>query len=543
MADQIYDAIVIGGGTSGLTVANYLAKYGGLRTANFEVRPELGGGWGSEEAVPGFVANTHAAYVSCSYTQPLERDFPLAEKGFQYIPYQVASGAIFQEDHSSFCLYSLEADPSGERSAHTLARFSSKDADTWLWLWRLYKERMRDAILTYSFNPPPLPGVTSPLEATIEQLSRDWPDRLDPSLVVKSEIELFRELFESDTLIAGFCRLLHSASGTSPDVPGTGLGALYRLLLILPDAGTWRGGNHSLAHVLSRIFVEEGGRFFTGCEVDRVEIQGGRVTGIRLADGTQIKARQLVVSTLDPYTLCFRLIGKEHLDRRLARRVASLERWRICITWYGWAVHELPRYQAGAELVDINLAGRLALTSKDPEVMIRNHAWRRLGRMSPELSLSVWAHSSIDPTQAPAGKHVLGSEEFVLSAPYLSDDAWKQFKLQHAQDCIREWQRFAANMTWDNVIGYLPLTPLDATNCANFGPQGNWAVIDHIPSQMGSNRPVPELAQYRTPIHGLYATGAAWHRGGAGSCSAGYNCYKVIGQDLRLRRPWDGWAF
>jgi phytoene dehydrogenase-like protein len=543
MADDIYDAIVIGGGTSSLTVANYLAKYGGLSTAIFEARPELGGGWGSEEAVPGFVANTHASYLSRYYTQPLERDFPLAEKGFEYIPYQVASGAIFEEDQAAFCLYSLETDPDGGKSAHSLARFSSQDADAWHWLWRVYKEKMRDAILAYCFNPPPVPGANSLLQANFEELCREWPEKLDPSLAISSELELFRDLFESDALIAGLSRLLHSATGTSPDVPGTGLAGLYRLLLILTDSGTWRGGTHSLAHVLSRIFVDGGGRFFTGCEVDKVLIEAGKAVAIRLADGTQIKARELVVSTLDPHTLCFRLIGKEHLNRRLTRRVANLERWRICITWYGWAVHELPRYKAAVELPDINQAGRLALTSKDPEVMVRNHAWRRIGRMSPELSLSVWAHSLIDPTQAPAGRHVLGSEEFVLAADRLSPSAWREFKRQHAQECIRHWQRFAPNMTWDNVVGYLPLTPLDATNCANYGPQGNWAVIDHIPSQMGSNRPVPELAQYRTPIAGLYATGAAWHRGGAGSCSAGYNCYKVIGQYLHLKKPWEGHPF
>ena len=538
MADASYDAIVVGGGSSGLVVANYLAKYGGMRVAVFEARPELGGGWACEEAAPGFIANTHASAVSGYYTQPLEWDFPLKEKGFEYIPYEVPRGAIFKEDHSSLCIFYSTVDPAGELTAGSIAKFSRKDADTWLWLVDLFYQRLRPAILQYIYSPPPPYGHPSPIEVAFQELCRDYPASFDPSLIVRSEIELLRDLFESEAVVAALSRLLHSAVGTSPDVPGAGAGFIFRLMMILTEIGTWRGGNHSLAHVLTRIFVEAGGKFFTKSEVDKVIIGNGNASGIRLADGTEIKAKELIVSTLDPHNLCFRLIGREHLDWRLARRVANLERWRTCITWYGWAVHESPRYKAAESEPDINRVGRVVLINKDPEVMVRNNAARRMGLMPPELSLSVWAHSLVDETQAPEGKHILGSEEFVLPANRLTNDEWKAFKKRHADDVIQEWQQFAPNMTWDNVISYLPLTPIDCTNCANYGPEGNWGVIDNIPSQMGSSRPTPELAQYRTPIAGLYGTGAAWHyAGGAFSC-AGYNCYKVIALDKGLRKPW-----
>src|SRR3990172_8572711 len=103
MADATYDAIIIGGGTHGLIVGNYLARYGQMKVAIFEARPELGGGLGCEESAPGFIANTHAASLSAYYTLPLEWDFPLKEKGFEYIPYEATRGAIFKEDHSCFC--------------------------------------------------------------------------------------------------------------------------------------------------------------------------------------------------------------------------------------------------------------------------------------------------------------------------------------------------------------------------------------------------------------------------------------------------------
>ena len=95
-------------------------------------------------------------------------------------------------------------------------------------------------------------------------------------------------------------------------------------------------------------------------------------------------------------------------------------------------------------------------------------------------------------------------------------------------------------MTWDNVIGYVPLTPYDHCRLANMAPTGNWAVIDGgYPSQYGRFRPVPELARHRTPIKNLYATGAAWHPYGGAGCWQGYTCYKIITEDFGLRKPWD----
>ena len=41
-------------------------------------------------------------------------------------------------------------------------------------------------------------------------------------------------------------------------------------------------------------------------------------------------------------------------------------------------------------------------------------------------------------------------------------------------------------------------------------------------------RPVPELAQYRTPIEGLWLCGPGTHPGGGIAGAAGYNCARAI---------------
>ena len=94
-------------------------------------------------------------------------------------------------------------------------------------------------------------------------------------------------------------------------------------------------------------------------------------------------------------------------------------------------------------------------------------------------------------------------------------------------------------MNWDNVIDYDPLTPYDCCRLKNMAPTGNWAVIDVIPGQTGKFRPVPELAQYTTPIKNLYCTGSAWGFTGAATDAQAYNCYKVIAGDFNLKKPWE----
>ena len=54
-----------------------------------------------------------------------------------------------------------------------------------------------------------------------------------------------------------------------------------------------------------------GCELFTNLEVEKAIIENGAATGIRLADGSEIAARKLVVSTLSPHQLIFDLIGEQ----------------------------------------------------------------------------------------------------------------------------------------------------------------------------------------------------------------------------------------
>ncbi|GAG51194.1 unnamed protein product, partial [marine sediment metagenome] len=156
-----------------------------------------------------------------------------------------------------------------------------------------------------------------------------------------------------------------------------------------------------------------------------------------------------------------------------------------------------------------------------------------------QLQLTMMAHSLCDPTRVPEGKYSVLTEQFTVPANAMTERQWLEYKKSHAEAVMDLWQKYAPNMTWDNVIGLIPLTPYDHCRLDNMAPTGNWGVIDIIPSQFSKFRPVPELAGHRTPVKNLYATGSAWHPMSGGTAFQGYNCYKVIAEDFGLRKPWE----
>ncbi len=276
--------------------------------------------------------------------------------------------------------------------------------------------------------------------------------------------------------------------------------------------------------------------------MERILIENGKAKGIRLEDGTEIEAKKAVISTVDPYQLCFKLIGRDYLSPKILKRVSNLERHWITITWYTWILREKPRYLSEAFNPDVNECMWLCLADKDLKTFVVESAERKMGKWPSKTNIGIAYHGgSPDHMLTPPDEmnFTLLSEQFVLPADSMSEKEWKECEKRHAENVIETWNRYAPNVSWDNVIAYTPVTPFyTASQCKNYGPAGNWCVIDNIPSQFGRVRPIPELASHRIPIENLYATGSAWHPYGAAHSIQGYNCYKVIAEDLGLRKPW-----
>lgn len=150
-------------------------------------------------------------------------------------------------------------------------------------------------------------------------------------------------------------------------------------------------------------------------------------------------------------------------------------------------------------------------------------------------------NSRFDPGYAPPGKHssLIGIAAFP-PASWLSETEWQQVKREAVDEVLKEWRKYAPNMTEENVIAHNLRTPYDhlGINCNYI--EGSPNGPDALPSQWGRNRPIPELAQYQVPgIENLWMASSSQHCsiGTQGFCA--YSCYKRMAQKHDLWKPWE----
>lgn len=82
-----------------------------------------------------------------------------------------------------------------------------------------------------------------------------------------------------------------------------------------------KGGARSLPKAFIKALRRHGGQIKVRSEVARILTEGGRAIGVRLADGTEVRAKH-VVSNADPAMTFGRLLAPEDLPRKLRRRVS-----------------------------------------------------------------------------------------------------------------------------------------------------------------------------------------------------------------------------
>jgi len=546
MADATYDAVIIGGGNKGLLLAMYLLKYGGMSVGIFERRHEIGGCLATEEmSAPGFRGNDHANIIFPWYYAPVWRDFPdFWDYGAQWEQHLCSDGFVFRDNETCLAIYSDKFDPTQERTAREIARFSKKDAETWLRVSALERsDEWQKVQMDTIFNPAELRLAPEFMERQMALAGKlveasFIPDGLAMSA---STLRMAKEWYESPELQSCVLRFAVS-SVTDINQPGDGINAIG-MATQLPTIGFIRGGTHQVAHAAHQILVQNGCKFFTHADVDKVLIENGAATGIRLTDGSQIAARKLVVSAgLSPWQLCFDLVGREYLDDITAKRIELLEANFGCLMWYVFALHQAPRYKAEAFNPDIHDCLWLGLQpDPDPIHIARECMYEKLLQWPPleDYCPTVTCHSIVDPSFAPPGKHVAQTEQLAPPVSRYSEKEWLEIKKRYADELIGVWQQYAPNMTWDNVIGVDTNSPYDSLRMKNLGPNGAMSGIDHPVYQMLDNRPTPELANHRTPVKNLYATGGCWHVGSNAGSGESYNCYKIIANDLGLGKPWE----
>lgn len=324
-------------------------------------------------------------------------------------------------------------------------------------------------------------------------------------------------------------------SQQSPADPGTAAGILMLAGGHGTPAARPAGGSRATVDALVACLRAAGGELRCSTAVEHVEVAGGRAVAVRAGDDRWV-AERAVVSAVDARRLFLELVDAQALPtglheevRRIhvgARNVSELKVDAVIET-----MPEVPG-PAGFERSFMLSAN----TTTDIE---RAFASVALGDLPERPPVMIAFPSTLEPGWARDGEAVVWLSTFVPWRPRAG--SWSPELLERA-----------AELTWATAERALGCG-MRAVERRLTGP-GDWvarhgnphASPNHVEmsiDQLLAFRPSPRLSGYRTPVGGLFLTGAGTHPGGGITGVPGRNSARVVldslgagGRRARLRR-------
>ena len=530
-----FDVVIVGGGHNALTCAAYLAR-AGVDVCILEGRHEWGGAvYTAEHTAPGFCHNIHSNFMEFLHIMPFFEDFDLKSLGARTIYPEAQAGMPFADGRPPVIIYRNDMI---ERTCKNFAVYSQRDADTWRAL-KTKANELEPFMAMGLYTPPRRINFEEALPNPHQGAMMMMPVfGLDPEMAFKSIRDCIDELFETDEIRALFYRIAVEFCGPPIEWPGTG-GLFIFSCLFMP--GCWRmivGGSHRLNGAMVTACLKEGVTMREASRVKRILVEAGKAVGVEVVGGRQYMARQAVVSGIGLKDTFLDLVGEEQLSDYYKRRVKNFKDGPDQVLGsVAMALHQAPNYKSAARDPDINMAWYQVVGYDSAKDVLDYNRAGHIDRI-PELpAAGVWINSLWDKTQAPAGKHNLTGWYFFPRASALSEAQWEEIKATHNGKLLALYEKFAPNMTPDNVIADYLHTPLDQERGMRMreGDFGHGAMsID----QLGSLRPFAGAGRYATEIPGLYLCGSCCAPGGGVTAGPGYNAFKVLCEDFGYREVW-----
>lgn len=527
MFDDGFDAVIIGAGHNGMALAAYLAK-SGWSVAVLERRTEEGGGLCTEEVTePNFLHNLHSNYHSLVGICPVYEHLELLDHGVDYVRPEVQMGSVFSDGTA------LTVHTDMKRTYESFARFSRKDAETWMRLYEEVSGYMDLMVRTLMYAPPiPLNDITRALASWGVE---DRSEFLSARLRSMSVADFLNKHFENERIKAMLA--FHAAiCAYQPHVKG--LAVSYPVLL--GKIANWhvcKGGSHRLAHALLRVIVKAGGRVFPQVPVEEIVLEDGRAVGVRTPDGF-VRARRLVASNVDVSQTFQKLLPATAVPRETSEAVDEVQYQDATLFNVHLALDGLPRYRAAEFDPHVDRAWIVNVGYESLADFDADFGAIRGGGLPDPPRLNVAVNSLYDPTDAPKGKATGLVRVFAPFAPAGEPERWDEVAREYGRACIERWSRESVNLK-DLVRTWTTETPFQISQRMINYRFGDWMVGRIHPKSLLEHRPTDELSQYRTPVPGLYMCGASQHPHGYITFAPGYNCLQVVAEDYGLEKWWD----
>lgn len=345
------------------------------------------------------------------------------------------------------------------------------------------------------------------------------------TLLLRYPRELFETLRQGQALNDPFARIMEEMKIENKFVKNW-LDMLCFLLQGLPAAGTmnavmaymladWyrpgvtldfpRGGSGAIAEALARgVEKYEGSRVCVCTHVEEILVENGRASGVRLKDGTVIKATKAVVSNADPFVTKSLLSNSIRQGKTSPEFNQYMEKMtNTCDTEGG-----IPNLKSFIHIhAGIDAAGLPSTPSANfPAQWAVVRDWDAPGGVEAPRNIVLCSMPSlIDPSLAPEGKHVLHAY-VPATEPY----EWWQGLDRNSEE-YRKKKEEAADFLWSAIEEYVP----NARERAIEGTVQIGTPLTHerfLRRTMGAYGPRVEagkhtLPGHKTPMEGLLLCG------------------------------------
>lgn len=492
------EVVVIGAGHNSLVAAAYLAR-AGLEVVVLEANDGPGGNTRTEQlTLPGFAHDSCSSAHVLIQNNPLIRDDELgllAEHGLEYLATDPAV-VLPQPDGD---LLVMHRDLEG--TVTELARWSPTDARAFE---RLIGEWRRGLAAAHG-------RWSSHLPQPDDEASRRYFD-----LRRRSAWDVVHESF-AHPVVRSFLLWLAMATVQDPRRPGTGF-LPSSLASGRLDFGwtTPVGGSRALPDALLRVLHQHGGQVVCGAPVTGILTDGDRATGVRLADGTPVRARRAVVAGGHVTGLAGMLEGRASTPDLTRAR----DSWRPGLSVL--AVH--------AALRDDLRFGPDGIVSAAAGFGTADGFVRHLDRFAAgewdadDPWLLVVNQTAVDPTRRPRSGG--GTFKILTIAPYDlgRGRSWTDEKDEYGARLVELVRRGCTGLDPADVLALRTESPLDvaAHNPQNLGGSchgGEFLLDDEV---------VSGWPRYDTDVPGLFLTGACVHPGGSVSGRPGRNTARTV---------------